>query len=289
MSNADQVLKPGMFVKASIEGLKQDNKDLLTIPTSAVLWTGERSVVYLKTDPNKSVFEMKEVVLGKQIGEHYEVLDGLLAGNEIVTHGTFTVDAAAQLQGKKSMMNKDGGKTTTGHEEHTGMDNVKDDLKTSPSEMNKRVKVSPDFQEQLKTVFNNYINLKDALVKDNSIQVSEDARSLLDNLSQVDRKLLSDNVANNHWMSLAKDIKESANIIANATGVKEQRNHFKHLSSQLTRAVELFGVNEKVYKQFCPMADNNKGAFWLSKEEKVLNPYFGDAMLTCGSVVQTIK
>lgn len=289
LSNADQVLKPGMFVKASIEGLKQDNKDLLTIPTSAVLWTGERSVVYLKTDPNKSVFEMKEVVLGKQIGEHYEVLDGLLAGNEIVTHGTFTVDAAAQLQGKKSMMNKDGGKTTTGHEEHTGMDNVKDDLKTSPSEMNKRVKVSPDFQEQLKTVFNNYINLKDALVKDNSKKVSEDARGLLDNLSQVDMELLSDNGSHNHWMSLMKDIQESANSIANAKGVKEQRNQFKHLSIHLTSAIQIFGINEKVYSQFCPMADNNKGAYWLSKEEKVLNPYFGDAMLTCGSVEQIIE
>jgi len=48
-------------------------------------------------------------------------------------------------------------------------------------------------------------------------------------------------------------------------------------------------VNEKVYVEFCPMADNNSGAYWLSKEEKVINPYFGEAMLTCGEVKQVIE
>ena len=62
---------------------------------------------------------MREIKLGNQIGNEYEVLEGLFVGNEIVTNGTFTVDAAAQLQGKKSMMNKEGGKVMTGHEEHT--------------------------------------------------------------------------------------------------------------------------------------------------------------------------
>ena len=65
---------------------------------------------------------MREIVLGNQIGDNYEVLEGLNNGDEIVTNGTFTVDAAAQLQGKKSMMNKEGGKVTTGHEGHLGME-----------------------------------------------------------------------------------------------------------------------------------------------------------------------
>ena len=65
--------------------------------------------------------------------------------------------------------------------------------------------------------------------------------------------------------------------------------YFKNLSSRLTNAIEVFGINEKVYHQFCPMADNNNGAYWLSKEEKVINPYFGDAMLTCGEVKQVIE
>jgi Cu(I)/Ag(I) efflux system membrane fusion protein len=64
---------------------------------------------------------MREVKLGKTIGENYEVLNGLDMDDEIVTNGTFTIDAAAQLQGKKSMMNKESGKTLTSHEGHDGM------------------------------------------------------------------------------------------------------------------------------------------------------------------------
>jgi Cu(I)/Ag(I) efflux system membrane fusion protein len=289
LNNKDYVFKPGMFVSANIDSVKNENKEILSIPASAVLWTGERSVVYLKTNPDQTVFEMQEVVLGNQIGNEYEVLEGLLVGNEIVTNGTFTVDAAAQLQGKKSMMNKDGGKVMTGHEGHLGMDNNSPNKESDHTNMNERLKVSMKFQEQLKAVFNEYINLKDALVKEDSKSTSANATTLLNKLNKVDMKLLSDNKAHNHWMSLEGEIKSSATSISETSDIKSQRDHFKHLSSHLINAVQLFGVDEKVYVEFCPMADNNNGAYWLSKEEKVINPYFGSAMLTCGEVKQVIE
>ena len=288
LSNKDDVFKPGMFVTANIEGSTAKNDGVLTIPASSVLWTGERSVVYLKTNPDQPIFEMREIKLGNQIGNEYEVVEGLFAGNEIVTNGTFTVDAAAQLQGKKSMMNKDGGKVMTGHEGHLGMDNNASNKENDHTNMNERLEVSAKFQEQLKAVFNAYINLKDALVKEDSKSTSANATNLLNKLSKVDMKLLSDNKAHNHWMSLEGEIKSSATSISETSDIKAQRDHFKHLSSHLINAVQLFGVNEKVYVEFCPMADNNNGAYWLSKEEKVINPYFGEAMLTCGSVKQVI-
>ena len=58
-----------------------------------------------------------------------------------------------------------------------------------------------------------------------------------------------------------------------------------HLSS----ALQLYGVGIKAYYQFCPMADNNKGAYWLSKEETILNPYFGKAMHSCGEIKYVIN
>ncbi|WP_191858466.1 efflux RND transporter periplasmic adaptor subunit [Hanstruepera ponticola] len=289
LNNKNDVFKPGMFVTANIERVSSSNNEVLTIPASAVLWTGERSVVYLKTNPDQTVFEMREVVLGNQIGNEYEVLEGLFVGNEIVTNGTFTVDAAAQLQGKKSMMNKDGGKVMTGHEGHLGMDNKTSKKESDHTNMNQRLTVSEKFQEQLKVVYNDYINLKNALVKEDSKITSVNATSLLDNLGKVDMKLLSDNNAHAHWMSLVKEIQSSTTSISKTSDIKEQRDHFKHLSSHLINAVQLFGVNEKVYVEFCPMADNNNGAYWLSKEEKVINPYFGEAMLTCGEVKQVIE
>ena len=289
LNNENNVFKPGMFVTANFDDLNNDTNEVLTIPSSAVLWTGERSVIYFKTDPDQTIFEMREIILGNQVGNEYEVLEGLFAGNEIVTNGTFTIDAAAQLQGKKSMMNKGGGKIMTGHEGHLGMDNNSSEEEIDHTNMNERLEVSEKFQEQLRGVFNDYINLKDALVNEDSKNASNTATNLLNNLSKSDMRLLSDNKAHNHWMSIEKEIKLSASFISKASDIKEQRDHFKHLTSHLISAVQLFGVNEKVYVEFCPMADNNKGAYWMSKKEKVINPYFGEAMLTCGEVKQVIE
>ncbi|PKB44343.1 Cu(I)/Ag(I) efflux system membrane fusion protein [Cellulophaga sp. RHA19] len=288
LNNKNDVFKPGMFVTANIERVSSSNDAVLTIPASAVLWTGKRSVVYLKTNPDQTIFEMREVVLGNQIGNEYEVLEGLFIGNEIVTNGTFTVDAAAQLQGKKSMMNKDGGKVMTGHEGHLGMDNKALKEENDHTNMNERLEVSEKFQEQLKVVYNDYINLKGALVNEDFKTVMTISNSLLDNISKVYMKLLKDE-AHTHWVSLEKEVKIAATSISKTSDIKEQRVHFKDLSSQLINAVQLFGINEKVYVKFCPMAENNNGAYWLSKEEKVINPYFGSTMLTCGEVKQVIE
>jgi len=285
LNNKNNVFKPGMFVEGRIKGVLLKTEQALSIPSSAVLWTGERSVVYVKTNSNEAVFEMREILLGNSIGENYEVVDGLKEGDEIVTNGAFTVDAAAQLQGKKSMMNKDGGKTTTGHEGHLGMDATNSNVGNS----NERIAISSKFQSQLKLVFDEYIHLKDALVAEDLNMVVLSTEAMLQDLNEVDMKLLTDDGAHNRWMQLGEEIKSSTTSILNTSDLKEQRNHFKHLSSNLTSAIQSFGINKKVYSLYCPMANNNEGAYWLSTETKVLNPYFGDAMLTCGEVKQTIE
>ena len=186
LNNSNNAFKPGMFVTGKVEAINLDNDKDIMIPSSAVLWTGERSVVYLKTNPNEPVFEMKEIELGNQIGENYKVLKGLNIGDEIVSNGTFTIDAAAQLQGKKSMMNKDGGKVMTGHEGHLGMDNNASNKQTDHTNMDERLEVSEKFQQQLNSVYNEYINLKDALVKEDSKSTSANATTLLNKLNKVD-------------------------------------------------------------------------------------------------------
>lgn len=288
LNNTNDKFKPGMFVEGKIKGISSNKVQLLSIPSSAVLWTGERSVIYLKSNPTKPFFEMREVKLGNKIGENYEVLSGLQNGDEIVTNGTFTIDAAAQLQGKKSMMNKGGGKVMTVHMGHKGMSESASSDNSNHSKMYERIKVPEVFQNQLKTTFDNYLVVKDALVKDDSKKVVEGARQLLNSLNLIDMKLLIDNNDQNHWMKLEKELKYSTKSIIEVSNLEEQRNHFKYLSSHLSIAIQLYGVNEKVYNQFCPMANNNKGAYWLSKEEQILNPYFGEDMLKCGEIIQTI-
>jgi Cu(I)/Ag(I) efflux system membrane fusion protein len=68
------------------------------------------------------------------------------------------------------------------------------------------------------------------------------------------------------------------------------RQHFSFLSENILEVTESFGLEkDKVYKVFCPMAFDNKGAYWLSETEEILNPYFGDAMLSCGEVKETYR
>ena len=287
--NEANIFKPGMFVEGKIKEIFSNRSPRLIIPTSAVLWTGARSVVYLKATADAPIFEMQEIKLGNRVGDAYEILEGLRIGDEIVTNGTFTVDAAAQLKGKKSMMNMSGGKTTTGHEGHLGLDNKTSNENENHSNKNERMKVSVEFQNQLKSVFNAYIKLKDALVKDDSKSVVAASKKLLDHISKVEMQLLKSDEIHKHWMSLEKEIKMATVSISKTSDLKEQRNHFKNLSTYLTNAIKVFGIHEKVFVSFCPMADTNKGAYWLSKEENVINPYFGNAMLTCGEIKQVIE
>ena len=288
LNNKNKKFKPGMFVEGKIKNRTGNKNNAVSIPATAVLWTGKRSVVYIKPDTTKPVFEMREIVLGKKLGDNYEVLEGLQNADEIVTNGVFTIDAAAQLQGKKSMMNKVGGKVMTGHEGHLGMETTKTNKKDH-SKMNERIQVSTIFQNQLEEVYDTYIKLKDELVKDNANNAIIASKEILENLSKVDMKQLTDKTAHNHWMSIEKEIKASANSISNSSDIEVQRGHFKHLSSHLMSAVKLFGINKKIFVKFCPMADNNKGAYWLSTEKKVINPYYGEAMITCGDIKQVIE
>lgn len=292
LNNKNDLFKPGMFVEGKIEGTQENTTNKITVPATAVMWTGERSVVYVKTNPNEAVFEMREVLLGNANGDTYTILEGLENGDEVVTNGTFTVDAAAQLQGKKSMMNTAGGKTTTGHEGHLGMqgNNTGESMVTTDhSEMKERIAVSKKFQNQLKQVFDDYILVKDALVNDDANSAQQAGKQIMQSLKNVDMKLLSDEKTHNHWMTIQKELNASANAISGSTDISKQRGHFKHLSAHMISSVQLFGVNTNVYIQFCPMADNNKGAYWISLEEEIRNPYYGEAMLTCGEVRDTLE
>lgn len=100
--NANGALKPGMFVNGTVEGQTEKAGNKIVIPRSAILWTGKRSVVWIKVD--EGAFRLREITTGPSLGSSYVVLNGLEEGDEIVTEGAFQVDAAAQLEGKKSMM-----------------------------------------------------------------------------------------------------------------------------------------------------------------------------------------
>ncbi|MFT4839484.1 MAG: Cu(I)/Ag(I) efflux system membrane fusion protein, partial [Oleispira sp.] len=266
LKNTEGIFKPGMFVTGKLKGEINRNDASLTVPASAVMWTGERSLVYIKTNPNEPIFEMRKVSIGRRIGENYTITDGLQNGDEIVTNGTFTVDAAAQLQGKKSMMNQG-----------------KQEVSEVPlSKM--KMKFSESFQKDFKKVLQSYLQMKDAFVNSDAEKVSAFAKATSKSLKAIPMGSLGQ-MEESH---IEKSI-EMLNAIAQNEDLENQRDHFVVLNENMVVIAMNVEVATPIYVQKCPMANNNKGAVWLSTEKDIKNPYYGDAMLTCGSVIEEIN
>jgi Cu(I)/Ag(I) efflux system membrane fusion protein len=261
-ANHSGKLKPEMFATGVVSSSLKDYKDNIIIPGSAVLWTGKRSIVYVKdTSTDEPVFRLREIGLGPALSEGYVVTDGLAEGEEIVTQGTFSVDAASQLEGKPSMMNLQARETA----------------------------IDKDFIIQLKNLLDEYMNLKNYLVQDNSKMAKQAATRFQKALSGVEMKRLSGD-SHLKWMDLSSGISESLASIINSEGLEQERKAFQTLSKDLYSAIKTFGLIDKtVYYQFCPMYDNNKGGYWLSETEEIRNPYFGKVMLSCGETRETLK
>lgn len=108
MSNPSGIFKPEMIVTGNATASMAHHADEIVVPKSAVLWTGKRSVVYVKDDTTTpATYELREVTLGPSLPDGYVITDGLAEGEEIVTNGAFAIDASAQLEGKPSMMNRE--------------------------------------------------------------------------------------------------------------------------------------------------------------------------------------
>ena len=278
--NSQQSLKPDMFVTGNLQ-ISSDTR-LLKVPRSAVLWTGKRSIVYKKiTDAEVPSFQLTEILLGEEMNGYYLVEEGLNEGDEIVTNGTFTVDAEAQLKGKNSMMNPI---ATVSNNDKTTFEEIR-----LPVFKNYQNQVTPLFKDQLKALSQHYMKLKDAMVKGDPSNISQQSLEVANALEKVDMTLTQEE-AHAHWMELYHPINESIRLIRASNDREEQRLVFINLSNAMINALKSFGstYENPLYIQFCPMANDNKGALWLSLEEDIINPYFGDAMLHCGNVEEVL-
>lgn len=268
LNNKDGKLKPGMFVKGKIENSTIKGTEPFRIPASAVMWTGERSLVYVKTSPNQPIFQMRDITLGASSGELFEVVSGLEAGDEIVTNGTFTVDAAAQLQGKKSMMNQ-GAVADSSEMAGTGM----------------KMKFPKSFQVKFMPILEEYLKLKDAFVNSNSEEATSIATAAAKKLEAISITDLG-KMEKSHISVIAQRLK----AISNVKSLERKREDFVVLNENMVPVVmNIDNLNRNIFVQKCPMANKNKGAFWVSAERKIRNPYYGEQMLTCGSVIDSVK
>ncbi len=128
---------------------------------------------------------------------------------------------------------------------------------------------------KLGTAYEHYIHLKDALVASKS----DDAKNAATELQKALKEVSGSNAALD---AVAK--------LVSISDLSEQRQLFSTLSNEMTTLVKGGNLSSgSLYLEYCPMANDNAGAYWLSNEKEIKNPYFGNKMLKCGSVKETIQ
>lgn len=126
-------------------------------------------------------------------------------------------------------------------------------------------------------ILTSYYNLKDALVGSNGNAATASATALVKAINETDKERIKDENRN----TLLSD----ANGISQNKDIKVQREIFERLSTNMVELAKTGKLStEPVYQQFCPM----KKASWLSSSKAIKNPYYGSAMLTCGSIKETL-
>jgi len=149
--------------------------------------------------------------------------------------------------------------------------------------------IDAGFKAQINSVYQSYNQLKDALVADDSVVATTKADAVLADLNKVDMNLLKQPEAHKVWMTEKPLLIAQLNEVVGTKSLVAQRQAFLQISNSMIHLVENFGVSQKVLVQFCPMADDFKGGYWLSQDMAIKNPYFGHKMLTCGSTKLVIN
>jgi Cu(I)/Ag(I) efflux system membrane fusion protein len=182
-----------------------------------------------------------------------------------------------------------GDKTGTAEKEQSNDKTVAEQDVTRQEAGKPQFTVDEIFRKQITEVFDAYVELKDAFVSSDADKVRKEAGRTQEALEKVDMKLVS-GPAHSDWMTFHQQIDTSLKSISSIDDIEAQRAEFSKLSGALYNTIKAYGLSGKTaYYEFCPMAFDDQGAYWLSNEEKIRNPYFGEKMLTCGSVQETLQ
>ncbi len=141
----------------------------------------------------------------------------------------------------------------------------------------------------LKEAVDHYLHIKNALTNDNGTEAATGGKAMEAVLNKMDKSLLTAE-QKAAYDKVEEHLKLTAAAIAkNGSDIKQQRVQFVAMSEAVYELVKNFGAGRPLYHDYCPMARDDQGAMWISESKEIKNPYFGDQMLTCGTVEEVIK
>ena len=187
--------------------------------------------------------------------------------------------------------NNESGKANDNHQMHN---DTMQHATTKDSEAVKAIavtytKVDAQVAASIKAIADHYLHIKNALANDNSKDAASGANEMVAVIGKLDKSLLTAEQKTAYDKNEEKLKEHAAAIAANAEKIKDQRAHFVMLSESMYDFVKSFGAGRPLYHDHCPMAKDNQGAMWLSETKDIRNPYYGEKMMTCGSVEEMFK
>lgn len=276
LENNDLKLRPNQLLSGNLVVPYNSSKGIY-IPKSAVLWTGERSFVYLVVETDAgSFYELRPIHLGPEIGEIVVVHSGLNKGDLIVSAGTFVIDAASQLKGLDNM-------TQHGHTDATTEINIPAEIDISThTSTNRSASYSTIPQSaEIDSSITLYLEIKDGLIAGDFNAITGKMNNLLSLIKSWVSEITVDRTA-------LELLSQTAQKLAGSTDVTTSRTNFVAFSRLYIDFIKEFDRDDVLFVQFCPMANEGKGAFWLSQDEEINNPYYGAMMLRCGETIERI-
>ncbi|MCC5880040.1 MAG: efflux RND transporter periplasmic adaptor subunit [Idiomarina sp.] len=277
----ENTLTAGSFVRAVVD---IDVDDVMTIPASAPLLTGNRAVVYVRVAEDSSEFEARNIEVGRKLGDYYEVLSGLEEGDLVVSRGAFRIDSELQLRGRPSMMAPQGG-GAVGHDHGhgNGHDHGSDaggEQQAAHEQHEERVAPAGE-NLQLNELPQHYFAMWEALHSDDLKAWQSAAEQFY---------AAADDISWPHNMhDLHAELSTGAGHAHHVGSLEQARELFQVHSQAMIALARADYLQVNAYLMFCPMAFDNQGAFWLQPDNRLLNPYFGSSMLRCGDRVESFE
>lgn len=174
------------------------------------------------------------------------------------------------------------------HQDHKAKSTSQDSSSIQQDKKESTV-VNAKVAASVKEIIDSYLKLKNALAGDKSNNAADAGKEMVEALGKLDKSLLTTEQAK-LYQDVEEDAREQAeHIEENAKNIVHQREHFAVLSRDVYDLVKTFGAGQVLYKSFCTMYNDKKGAIWLSETKTIKNPYYGKKMLTCGEVQEELK
>ena len=175
------------------------------------------------------------------------------------------------------------------HEHHEGMEHDHGSHQHSESNEREVSSNSGDLKGDLTSIMSSYFSLNESLVKDNASSAAKSSENLVEALKVFKAEGLTEKAQNEVNEILESATEKAEHIAKNASEIDHQREHLVSLSIDIKDLIAVIGTSQKLYEDFCPMANNNEGAIWISNKEEISNPYMGSSMPKCGKVNRVIE